>query len=156
MSHPTQPIPTPPVPTQPATTQPTTTPSIHTVPALATRLSELDESLSRRDIALDPAGYFVIYLDREHQLICAAHYTNTISDSGVALDPDTGKPLPCNRTLKRRPTRVYQGRSAKEIGIQITEVPNPPLTKLDHALYLGREFVRAERALIDDQDYVQD
>ncbi|MGF1515098.1 MAG: DUF4346 domain-containing protein [Elainellaceae cyanobacterium] len=116
----------------------------------------MDDNLSNREIALDPAGYFVIYLDREHQVICAAHYTNAISETGIALDPETGKPLPCKGPLKRQPTRVYRGKSAKALGIQITEVPNPPLTKLDHALYLGREFVRAEQALIGGQDYVQD
>jgi len=124
---------------------------------LAANISALDDSLSKRDIALDPAGYFVIYLDRPRQLICAAHYTNTISDKGVALDPETGKPLPCNGTLKRQPTHVYTGRSAKELGIQITERPDaPPLTTLDHALYLGREFVRAEHALVSGEGYVQD
>ncbi|MGB3616038.1 MAG: DUF4346 domain-containing protein [Elainellaceae cyanobacterium] len=124
---------------------------------LAADVSALDAELSKREIALDPAGYFVIYLDQVHQLICAAHYTNTISDTGIALDPETGKPLPCNGPLKRQPTHVYKGRSAKELGIQITEIPTrPPLTALDHALYLGREFVRAEHALISGEDYVQD
>ncbi len=122
----------------------------------AAALLNLDDALSKRDIALDPVGYFIITLDRDRQLICAAHYTNIISEAGVALDPETGQPLPCNKPLKREPTQVYQGRSAKELGILITEVPNPPLTKLDHALYLGREFVRAEQALVTGQDYVQD
>ncbi|MGB3266969.1 MAG: DUF4346 domain-containing protein, partial [Microcoleus sp.] len=29
-------------------------------------------------------------------------------------------------------------------------------TMLDHAAYLGREFVRAELALLSDREYVQD
>lgn len=117
----------------------------------------LDEQLSKREIALDPGGYFIIYLDRVRQLICAAHYTNAISDSGVALDPETGKPLPCNGSLKREPTRIYTGHTAKALGIQITErLDAPPITRLDHALYLGREFVRAEMALRSGEDYVQD
>ncbi|TAF51203.1 MAG: DUF4346 domain-containing protein, partial [Oscillatoriales cyanobacterium] len=46
---------------------------------------------------------------------------------------------------------------AKELGIAITEKANPcPLSRLDHALYLGREFVRAELALINGTEYVQD
>ncbi|MEO0406923.1 MAG: DUF4346 domain-containing protein [Cyanobacteria bacterium P01_A01_bin.135] len=131
-------------------------PPIDPTPARASRAA-LDDQLSRRDIALDPSGYFVIYVDRVHQLICAAHYTNSISETGVALDPETGKPLPCNGSLKREPTRVYQGRTAKELGIQITELPDqPPVSQLDHALYLGREFVRAEIALSTGQEYIQD
>ena len=128
----------------------------YTVPSNSSGLLALDDALSNRHIDLDPAGYFIIYLDRVHQAICAAHYTNTISDAGVALDPATGKPLPCNGSLKREPTQVYQGRTAKELGIQITEVAQPPVTRLDHALYLGREFVRAEIALVTGQDYIQD
>ncbi|MFP4101864.1 DUF4346 domain-containing protein, partial [Coleofasciculus sp.] len=31
-----------------------------------------------------------------------------------------------------------------------------PVTMLDHAAYLGREFMRAEFALISGQEYVQD
>ncbi|MEL6940925.1 MAG: DUF4346 domain-containing protein, partial [Cyanobacteria bacterium J06598_1] len=34
---------------------------------------------------------------------------------------------------------------------------NPcPITYLDHAAYLGREFVRAEIALVNGAEYIQD
>ncbi|MEB3358808.1 MAG: DUF4346 domain-containing protein [Synechococcales bacterium] len=120
-------------------------------------MAALDHELSNRHIDLDPAGYFLIYLDRDRHLICAAHYTNTIRHDGVALDPETGEPLPCDVKVKRQPTQVYTGRTAKELGIAITEQARPcPLTRLEHALYLGREFVRAEMALIRGEEYVQD
>ncbi len=120
-------------------------------------LVALDQELSNRFIELDPAGYFVIYLDRDTDLICADHYTNTINNAGLATDPETGEVLACQGPLKRQPTQTYQGRTAKEIGMIIIEQTQPcPLTRLDHALYLGREFVRAEIALLSGEDYIQD
>jgi dihydropteroate synthase len=120
-------------------------------------LTTLDDKLSNRSIELDPEGYFIIYLDRDQGLICAEHYTNNINEKGLAVDPETGEPFPCNKKLERKPTAIFTGRTAKEIGIKITEETQPcPISKLDHALYLGREFVRAEMALISGQEYVQD
>jgi dihydropteroate synthase len=123
----------------------------------AEQIATLDNELSKRFIELDPDGYFIIYLDREQGLICAKHYTNIISDKGLALDPETGKPIPVKGKVERTPTAIYTGRSAKEIGMKITEQSDPsPLSRLDHALYLGREFVKAEIALISGEEYIQD
>lgn len=117
----------------------------------------LDNKLSNRFIELDPDGYFIIYLDREAGLICAAHYSNTINDKGLACDPETGEPLPCTGELKRTPTETFTGRTAKELCIKIFEETKPcPIRFLDHAAYLGREFVRAEIALNTGEEYVQD
>ncbi|WP_088890555.1 DUF4346 domain-containing protein [Leptolyngbya ohadii] len=130
---------------------------MYIAPIPADDLTALDNKLSNRYIELDPAGYFIIYVDREAGLICAKHYTNTINDKGLACDPETGKPLPCNVKVERTHTVVYTGRTAKELCIKIFEETKPaPLTYLDHAAYLGREFVRAEMALLSGQDYVQD
>lgn len=124
---------------------------------LAESMTALDNELSNRYIELDPSGYFLIYVDRERHLICAAHYSNDISDQGEAIDPETGEPIPCDRPSERKPVTVYTGRTAKELGIAITETANPcPLTRFEHALYLGREFVRAEIALLTGQSYIQD
>lgn len=120
-------------------------------------LAAFDDELSKRFIELDPAGYFLIYLDREAGLICAEHYSNDINDQGLAVDPDTGEPIPCHGGAKRRPTAIFRGKTAKELGIKITEQADPvPLTYLDHALYLGREFVKAETALLSGTEYIQD
>ena len=125
--------------------------------ALTAALTAIDRELSNRFIDLDPAGYFVIYLDRAAQQICAKHYTNVINDAGIACDPATGLPLPCAPKLERQPTQIFTGRTAKEICVKIFETPQPcPLGCLDHAAYLGREFMRAEMALLSGQDYVQD
>ena len=117
----------------------------------------LDNKLSNRFIELDPSGYFLIYLEREDGLICAAHYSNDINDQGLAIDPETGEPIPCKGPVKRTPTTIYKGRTAKELGMKLTEEADPcQVGRLDHALYLGREFVRAEIALMSGTEYVQD
>ncbi|PSM47407.1 hypothetical protein C7Y66_19910 [Chroococcidiopsis sp. CCALA 051] len=120
-------------------------------------LTAIDDKLSKRHIDLDPGGYFIIYLDREAGLICAKHYTNAIDDRGLAVDPETGKPIPARGKVQRTSTTLYRGRTAKEICIEIFEQEQTcPVTYLDHAAYLGREFVRAEIALVNGQEYVQD
>jgi len=120
-------------------------------------LAAIDDKLSKRYIDLDPGGYFIIYLDREAGLICAKHFTNAINQRGLAVDPETGKPIPVRGKVERTHTNIYSGRTAKEICIEIFEQTQPSLvTRLDHAAYLGREFVRAEIALVTGQDYVQD
>lgn len=122
-----------------------------------TKATELDQELSKRHIDLDPGGYFIIYVDQQEKLIRAKHFTNFIDDRGLACDPATGKPIPCDGKVERFPSQVFSGRTAKEICVQIFEQSNPCLvTRLDHASYLGREFQRAEAALLDNQTYIQD
>jgi len=117
----------------------------------------LDDKLSKRFIDLDPAGYFIIYVDREADLICAKHYTNVINEKGLACDPTTGEPLPTRGKVERIPSMIFTGRTAKELCIKIFEETKPCLIGyLDHAAYLGRELVRAEMALTSGQEYVQD
>jgi len=119
-------------------------------------LTAIDDKLSKRHIDLDPGGYFIIYLDREAGSICAKHYTNAIDDRGLAVDPETGKPIPARGKVERTSNTTYRGRTAKEICIEIFEQKSCPVTYLDHAAYLGREFVRAEIALVNGQEYIQD
>ncbi|NJL83469.1 MAG: DUF4346 domain-containing protein, partial [Chloroflexaceae bacterium] len=93
----------------------------------------------------------------EQGLICAKHYTNIITEQGLAADPETGKVIPARGKVERQPQTIYRARTAKELCVKILEETQPaPLTKLDHAAYLGREFLRAESALRDGTDYVQD
>ncbi len=117
----------------------------------------IDNQLSKRYIALDPGGYFIIYLDREAGTIGAKHYTNIINEKGLAVDPETGKVIPTKAKVERTANTVYTGRTAKELCIKILEETKPPLiTMLDHAAYLGREFLRAEIAIIEGKEYIQD
>ncbi len=123
----------------------------------AETLSIIDNKLSKRHIDLDPGGYFIIYLDRQVDLICAKHFTNIINERGLAVDPDTGKVIPAKGKIERQSETLFTGRTAKEICVKIFEQTQPCLvTMLDHAAYLGREFVRAENALITGEEYVQD
>jgi dihydropteroate synthase len=120
-------------------------------------LAAIDDKLSQRHIDLDPAGYFIIYLDRGEGLIYAKHFTNVIDERGLAVDPETGKVIPARGKVERTHTTVFNGRTAKELSVKIFEQTQPcPVTQLDHAAYLGREFVRAEVALVTGQEYVQD
>jgi dihydropteroate synthase len=123
----------------------------------AQELTAIDDKLSGRHIELDPSGYFIIYLDRDAGLICAKHFTNVIDERGLAVDPDTGKVIPARGKVERTHTTVYSGRTAKELCVKIFEETQPcPVSMMDHAAYLGREFLRAEVALINGQEYVQD
>lgn len=120
-------------------------------------LKAIDDKLSQRHIDLDPAGYFIIYIDREEGLIFAKHFTNVIDDRGLAVDPETGKVIPAKGKVERTHTKVYSGRTAKELCVKVfEETQASPITMFDHAAYLGREFVRAEIALVTGQEYVQD
>ncbi len=117
----------------------------------------LDEALSRRFIALDPSGYFLIKVDAAAGELIAEHYANAIDERGLATDPDSGEVLSCRGGDPRTPTATYRGRSAKELGIALTEGEGPhPLSRLDHALYLGRELQKAELCLVQGLPYVQD
>lgn len=124
---------------------------------LLDNLKVIDDKLSQRHIDLDPAGYFIIYIDREEGLIFAKHFTNIIDERGLAVDPETGKVIPAKGKVERTHTIVYSGRTAKELCVRIFEETQPcPITMFDHAAYLGREFVRAEIALVTGQEYIQD
>jgi tetrahydromethanopterin S-methyltransferase subunit A len=79
----------------------------------------------------DPAGYFVILVDREGGRLLAEQYD-----------------------AAHRLLRVFAGRGADEIGHTI--VRQGQVTVLAHAAYLGRELARAEAALALGLHYEQD
>jgi dihydropteroate synthase len=121
-------------------------------------LKAIDDKLSKRPISLDPGGYFIIYLDREAELICAKHYSNIINEKGLAVDPETGEVIAARgKKVERQATDLFTARTAKELCVKVIEETQPcPLTMFDHAAYLGREFMKAEYALISGEEYVQD
>lgn len=123
----------------------------------AENIAAIDDELSKRHLELDPSGYFIIYLDKEAGLICAKHFSNTINEKGLAVDPETGQVIPARGKVERSHTELFTGKTAKELCVKLFEETKPcPVTLLDHAAYLGREFVRAEICLINGQDYTQD
>ena len=122
---------------------------------------DLDARLSQRFIALDPAGYFLIKVDHTSAELVVEHYSNAIDERGLATDPETGEVLSCRSTGPRTPLAIWRARTAKELGIALTERASGdeapvPLSKLDHALYLGRELQRAEHCLMAGVEYIQD
>jgi dihydropteroate synthase len=124
---------------------------------LTDNLTAIDKELSNRHIDLDPDGYFIIYVDREAGTICAKHYTNVIDDRGLATDPETGKVIPAKGSTTRTNTTLFTGRTAKELCVKLFEQTQPcPVSMLNHAAYLGREFVLAEVALLSGAEYIQD
>ncbi len=65
--------------------------------------------------------------------------------------------ISCRGAGPREPLKIYRGRSAKELGMALSEGEDlPPISCLDHALYLGRELQKAELCLESGSDYIQD
>ena len=118
--------------------------------------TRIDNNLSNRYIDLDPNGYFIIKVDLEENNIILEHFLNNINDDGYALDPETNEPIKCDSQNKRVSNEVFKGISAKQLGILITEERNDLITRLDHALYLGRELQKAEECLYKRLPYIQD
>ena len=116
----------------------------------------IDNNLSNRYIDLDPNGYFIIKVDLEENKIILEHFLNNIDDEGYALDPETNEPIKCDSQNKRVCNEVFEGISAKHLGILITEKRNDLITRFDHALYLGRELQKAEECLYKKSPYIQD
>ncbi len=81
-------------------------------------------------LILDPSGFLVIYPDKERGLVLE-HYRN----EGV---------LDC----------VVEGHTARSVGA--TAVDRGLVSRLDHAVYLGRELARAEESLRTGTPYIQD
>lgn len=120
-------------------------------------LQALDDQLSKRFIALDPAGYVLIRVDADAMELIVEHYRNDVDAKGRATDPDTGEVLGCRGGASRSPERIYRGKTAKQLGMQLSEGEGPlPISKLDHALYLGRELQKAEHAMLQGVTYTQD
>lgn len=82
-------------------------------------------------LALDKAGYFVIYPEQRTKNLVVEHYTN----QGL---------LDC----------VMEGSSTGALYSEAIE--RKLVTRLDHAAYLGRELARAEQSLLQGTPFVQD
>ena len=117
----------------------------------------LDDELSKRQIDLDPKGYFLIKVEPLTKELILEHYLNNIDKKGRAIDPESGEPIGCKTKNRNQPRNIYRGKSAKQLGIQISEGHGPfPISRLDHAIYIGRELQRAEQCLTTGKQYIQD
>lgn len=81
-------------------------------------------------VVLDPAGFLIVYPDRGRGLV-VEHY-----EKGGVLD--------C----------VIEGATSSAVGA--TAIERGLVSRLDHAVYLGRELARAEESLRTGAPYVQD
>ena len=124
---------------------------------LINSITLLDAKLSKRQIELDPKGYFLIKIEPKTNELILEHYLNDIDQKGRAIDPKSGEPIGCKTKSRNQPNNIYRGKSAKQLGIQISEGHGPfPISHLDHAIYIGRELQRAEQCLITGKQYIQD
>ena len=100
-------------------------------PFSASRLVEPIPGHLPARMVTDPAGYFVVYVDRQRGILSLEHYDNDgILDALIEADQAAGLYTP-----------------AIEKGL---------ISRLDHAAYLGRELARAEEALRTGAPYTQD
>ena len=73
------------------------------------------------------------------------------------MESETGQAIPARGTVDRQALQLFTGRTAKELCVEILEKAQPcPVTLFNHAAYLGREAQRAELALLQQQEYIQD
>ena len=120
------------------------------------RRKDIDTELSKRNINLDPNGYFLIKIDLINKKIVIEHYLNKINKKGLAIDPDTNMPITCREENIRQYNKIFIGDTAKEVAILISEKEKGLISKIDHALYLGRELQKAEECIKKNIQYVQD
>lgn len=92
---------------------------------------EIEQAVEATKLVSDPFGYLVIYPDRQHKQLMLEHYEN----DGVL-------------------TRIFQGDTPAALCGSV--IAAGLISRLDHAAYLGRELARAEAALRDGTEYVQD
>ena len=117
----------------------------------------LDDKLSKRQIELDPKGYFLIKIEPLTNELILEHYLNNIDNKGRAIDPESGEPIGCKTKRGNQPNNIFRGKSAKAVGIQISEGHGQfPISRLDHAIYIGRELQKAETCLQAGEQYIQD
>lgn len=106
------------------------TPGPFETPMSASKVKRVAAALPAK-AHLDPAGFFVVHLDRSRGCLVLEHYEN-----------------------QGRLTTVIEGKDAASL--YCTAIESSLVSRLDHAAYLGRELARAESSLVQGNPYVQD
>ena len=96
------------------------------------------QKTKRKDVVLDPRGFFVIELDRKRSLIRVEYYSNVYK----------GKQIVSGKLEK-----VFTGARADALSDTIAH--HIADLRPEHYLYLGRELQRAQDALHKNQVYEQ-
>ena len=116
----------------------------------------LDHYLSKRDIAMDPKGYFKFKIDPQKKVIFASYHSCIMNDNGEFFDLE-GNKLTCHGRSPE-PLKIWECRTAKELTTEILEkweMAAQVLT-IGHGGYIGREAQKAESALYSGKTYRQD
>jgi len=122
----------------------------------AQKADMLDHYLSKRDIAMDPKGYFKFKIDTEKKVIFASYHSCIMNDKGEFFDLE-GNKLTCHGRSPE-PLKTWECRTAKELTTQILEqweMADKVMT-IGHGGYVGREAQKAEAALYSGKTYRQD
>lgn len=94
------------------------------------------EKTMQKDVALDPAGFFVIEVRRKG--IHVEYYSNVYKEGEI---------------VSGKLEKVFTGKSADALSDTIAKhIPN---LRQEHYLYLGRELQRAQQAFEKKEKYVQ-
>lgn len=96
------------------------------------------KKINKKDIVLDPNGFFVIEIDRKKDEIRVEYYSNVYR----------GKKIVSGNIKK-----VFSGKKADALCDTI--VTNVPDLLPTHYMYLGRELQRAQCALEKNNKYIQ-
>ena len=93
---------------------------------------------ARKDVVLDPEGFFVIEIDTNQKKIRVEYYSNVYKE---------------NRIVSGNLQMVFSGDEADALCDTIAQ--NIPTLLPEHYLYLGRELQKAQLALEQNKKYVQ-
>jgi hypothetical protein len=96
------------------------------------------EKTKQKDILLDPAGFFVIEIDRKEKKIRVEYFLNVYKDKKI---------------VSGNLQKVFIGKKADALSYTI--VKNVPKLLPEHYMYLGRELLSAQYALEKNKKYVQ-
>jgi len=96
------------------------------------------EKTSKKDIILDPAGFFVIEIDNKEKQIRVEYYSNVCKN---------------NKIVSGKLQKVFVGKKADALSDTIAL--NVPKLLAEHYLYLGRELIKAQISLKENKKYIQ-
>jgi len=122
----------------------------------AQRADLLDHYLSKRDIKMDPKGYFKFRIDTTKNIIFASYHSCIINDKGEFFDLE-GNRLTCHGGSPE-PVKTWECRTAKELTTELLErwEMASKVLCVGHGGYIGREAQKAEHALYSGGIYRQD
>ena len=96
------------------------------------------KKILRKDVILDPNGFFVIEVDKKQNNIGVEYYSNVYKN---------------NKIVSGNLEKVFTGTKADALSDTIAK--HVPDLRNEHYMYLGRELQKAQYALEQNKKYVQ-